>query len=852
MRHYCLVGCSAPSVCARRLRPVRGVRAGTWCCVSPVSPFPPRASRAACGGPSRPGVPYPRSLVRHSTRSARSGSSVHLPFWWSPRALCVCVRSRPHSVRFPLPWVVWRAHLARSRHWALVGPFHVVRAPPRVLPRSIAPSDVLWGGRSLPGSPSLGLRLWGWRKAAPGGGAFHCCEGHLGSGAPPSLTARPLGGLLGSATNVPWARACRCGGSTRSPWPARPVRAACRGGGGGPSPYLACGCAPPVGRVRGVRVPRGGLGGCGGRPVRRAPRLGGRGGPVGRGVALPRSVSLPSLGRQQSRCHWRRSGHGGRGSPYHSGSCSPAFTGRDLCSVLARWRGLAYSPRFLLEPAAGAGGRAVLRLLSRAGGGGTIPPASGGGGRGPRGLRAGWGAGGGVAPRPPCSPSGWPPAVPYPGPPLVVGAVPPGVRIRLGSLGRPGGGGMRGGPWTAPPGAPSDLNSPSALPGGAMVIEGSWGVRPPYRRAPPPGLVRALLWRAGLGSPVGRNPGGNRRLGALGRAVCRSSRIPPHRVAVPSGVAGASPRLRGGGGSLLWPSSWGGGGRGGGGGPPHRPPPPRHVGRRPAIRCLRRAPPGYTRAVGVVGRPRPSGAARSAANGSVRRGRGGGGGKPLALLRAPVFPRPASEGAAPFAPSWAPPVRRRSAAGRAGPCGQFTGGACRGCGAPSPGVQRPPRGGCGAAVSSVCLRLLLGLRGRGGGGGGPLVPWRRPLTAEGGRPGGPVPGGQPLAGGLHSTPAPLYLEPDPRAGPCRGPLSRPPLSLGAGRLGAAVRVSGQRLAGCGAVGSPPRSLSPPSLPREVARAPPSRRIVGGAWVGGPSSPLYFLASAVRAVTCAAV
>ena len=49
-----------------------GVRAGTWCCVSPSSPFPPRVFRAACGGPSCPGVPYPRSLVRHSMRSVRS------------------------------------------------------------------------------------------------------------------------------------------------------------------------------------------------------------------------------------------------------------------------------------------------------------------------------------------------------------------------------------------------------------------------------------------------------------------------------------------------------------------------------------------------------------------------------------------------------------------------------------------------------------------------------------------------------------------------------------------------------------------------------------------------------------
>ena len=81
VRHYCLGGCSAPSVCARRSRPVRGARAGTWCCVSPVSPFPPRVSRVACGGPSRPCVTYPRSLVRHSTRSVRSASSARLPFW---------------------------------------------------------------------------------------------------------------------------------------------------------------------------------------------------------------------------------------------------------------------------------------------------------------------------------------------------------------------------------------------------------------------------------------------------------------------------------------------------------------------------------------------------------------------------------------------------------------------------------------------------------------------------------------------------------------------------------------------------------------------------------------------------
>ena len=213
-------------------------------------------------------------------------------------------------------------------------------------------------------------------------------------------------------------------------------------------------------RVRRVRVPGGGLGGGG---VRRTPRLCGRGGPVGRGVALPRSVPLPSLGRQQSWCHWCRADHGGRGPPYHSGSCSPVFSGRDLCGVLARWRGLACSPRPLWEPGAGAGGRVALRLLSRVWGG-SIPTASGGGGLGPRGLRAGGGGGGGVAPRPPCSPSGWRPAVLSRGPPRVVGALPSGVCARSGSRCRPGVGRGEGRPVDRSPGGPCRTGPPLCPP----------------------------------------------------------------------------------------------------------------------------------------------------------------------------------------------------------------------------------------------------------------------------------------------------------------------------------------------------------------------------------------------------
>ena len=157
---------------------------------------------------------------------------------------------------------------------------------------------------------------------------------------------------------------------------------------------------PSAGTPCGGCAPRGGSvafmcwgAGWGGGACTVPPGCAAGGGPVGRGVALPHSVPLPSLGRQQSGCHWRCAVHGGRGPPCHSGLCSPGFSGYDLCGVLARRRGLACSSRPTCEPAAGAGGRVALRHLSRAGG--DHPSCLGGGGRGPRGLRAGWGAGGG-------------------------------------------------------------------------------------------------------------------------------------------------------------------------------------------------------------------------------------------------------------------------------------------------------------------------------------------------------------------------------------------------------------------------------------------------------------------------
>ena len=131
------------------------------------------------------------------------------------------------------------------------------------------------------------------------GGAFHCCEGRLWSGAPPRRTARPLGGLLGSATHMLCARACGCGGPTLSLWPACPVRAACRGGGGGPSPGgVAChGCE---GRLVSGAVPL---------PAAR---------PLERAAGVPRPV-CPRCGR----C--------GRGDPAPAPQRAPLRTGVAGC-----------------------------------------------------------------------------------------------------------------------------------------------------------------------------------------------------------------------------------------------------------------------------------------------------------------------------------------------------------------------------------------------------------------------------------------------------------------------------------------------------------------------------------------
>ena len=174
-----------------------------------------------------------------------------------------------------------------------------------------------WGPSKGPTACALAGRrcsLWGWRKGVPGGGAFHHCEGRLRSGAVPPPTARPPGGLLGSATHVLWVRVCGCGCPTLSLSPACPVGAACRGDGGGQSPGgVAChrcegrlvsgAVPPPAARPLewAARVPRPVCPGCGrcgaGDPARAPLRAPLRHALLAVGVAegRPRGGSLPPL-----------------------------------------------------------------------------------------------------------------------------------------------------------------------------------------------------------------------------------------------------------------------------------------------------------------------------------------------------------------------------------------------------------------------------------------------------------------------------------------------------------------------------------------------------------------------------
>ena len=95
------------------------------------------------------------------------------------------------------------------------------RAVPRGSCPSACPAPVpcsvwrAWGGAVRSRFPPTWLGVVGAAAGRPRGGALDRCVGRLGSCAPPPPTARPLGGLSGSAL---WARACGCGGPALFPW----------------------------------------------------------------------------------------------------------------------------------------------------------------------------------------------------------------------------------------------------------------------------------------------------------------------------------------------------------------------------------------------------------------------------------------------------------------------------------------------------------------------------------------------------------------------------------------------------------------------------------------------------------
>ena len=156
VRQYCLGGCSALVVCARRSRPVEGGFVPVPGVVT--SPF----------SPSRPAFPALCVVGRHVRVSlilarwyaipcglcvprARSGCPSGIP---RVSSVCACACALAASAPPPpLPGLVWRAHLARSRCWALVGPFRVS------CPGPVLRLACLGGGRPGPVSPLPGLGL---------------------------------------------------------------------------------------------------------------------------------------------------------------------------------------------------------------------------------------------------------------------------------------------------------------------------------------------------------------------------------------------------------------------------------------------------------------------------------------------------------------------------------------------------------------------------------------------------------------------------------------------------------------------------------------------------------------------
>ena len=236
VRQYCLGGCSALVVCARRSRPVRG----GWCHVPGVvsSPFPP--SRPAFPALFVAGRPVWVSLILARWYAIPCG--VCVPQTWSgcpsgfPRVsfVCVCARALPASSP-PLPPRVGVARAPRA-----VPVLGAGRALPRGPCPSACPASVpcyVWlasgGGGPVPFPPTwLGAArsLWGGcgrgdPSATPQSALLRAGFARCGDG-----TRVPEGGRL-----LPW---CGASGVGRSSTPDHSSFRAC---GRGPLP-TGCGC----------------------------------------------------------------------------------------------------------------------------------------------------------------------------------------------------------------------------------------------------------------------------------------------------------------------------------------------------------------------------------------------------------------------------------------------------------------------------------------------------------------------------------------------------------------------------------------------------------------------------------
>ena len=467
--------------------------------------------------------------------------------------LAVCALALP---RRPLPPPLGGVACAPHAVPALGAGRAVPRGPcPSACP-ALVPCSVwrAWGGAVRSRFPPTWLGAVGVAEGRPRGGCLPLLRGvsevrrSLSPDCPPT----------GRAVGVRYPRAVGAGVWV---WGPNTVPLACTPCGGCvprgwwaavPLPGLGL-CAP---RQAGPwRSCAGGRAGGGGRPVCRAPCLCGRGGLLGGySLCLVPSLCLP----------WAGNKAGVTGVVLVIGGVVPIplrFVLARLHWVRSVWRPWALA-RARLVPAVpvgagGLGGGAGRAPAPLSGGGrGDHPPCLGGWGPGPPRLAGRWGGGGGggraVASLLPL----WGAARgSLPWPPSCRWRTPPRRARSVGVAGPPRGGGDEGRPMNRSPGGPCRPEPPICplrLGNGHGRGQGGLGLHTALarRRAPPLRLVRAPLRRAGVGSPVGRDPRGSRRLRALGRAACRSSHIPPPRR-VPSGGGGASPRLRGGGGSLL-------------------------------------------------------------------------------------------------------------------------------------------------------------------------------------------------------------------------------------------------------------------------------------------------------------